>query len=76
MVATHASLEPKCNAQLNRLAGQTHVTLEGLQGCRSAVLGSEWFMPLLLPASLVFLGISCRSPSSVRCSPAPQQVRD
>ncbi|MCE3275928.1 MAG: hypothetical protein K0R13_1783 [Propionibacteriaceae bacterium] len=32
MVATHASLEPKCNAQLNRLAGQTHATLERPSG--------------------------------------------
>jgi hypothetical protein len=48
MVAAQASLGPKCNAQPNRLARQTHVPLEGLQGCRSAVLGSQWFMPLAL----------------------------
>jgi hypothetical protein len=48
MVAAHASLGPKCNAQPNRLARQIHVPLDGLQGCRSAVLGSQWFMPLAL----------------------------
>jgi hypothetical protein len=54
MVAAHASLQPRSNAQLERLAGQSSVTLEGLQGCGSAVLRSEWFMPVLLPAYLVF----------------------
>jgi hypothetical protein len=41
MVAAQASLEPRCNAQLDRLPGQSNVTLGGLQGCRSAVLRSE-----------------------------------